>query len=120
MTERDVSEYRSRLESLAAGLSGKVAMLEREAMRPNGTETRGGSSATADGEPADGEDIARIILGTESQTLAEVDAALERIDRGTFGRCDACQKPVTKTRLEVVPYARQCIACARESERKSP
>jgi DnaK suppressor protein len=116
MTERDVAEYRTRLQTLAGGLSGKVATLERETLRPTGTETMGGSSATADGEPAEAEDIARIILGKESQTLADVNAALDRIERDTFGHCDSCQRPIAKARLDVVPFARQCIACARQSK----
>ena len=116
MTERNVLEYRDRLQILAASLSGKVAMLTNEALRPTGTETMGGSSATADGESSDGEEVARRLLGTEAETLADVSAALERVARGTFGRCETCQKPIAKTRLDVVPYARQCIACARRSE----
>src|SRR6266508_6164075 len=98
MTERDVAEYRARLRSLAAGLSGKVTLLTGEALRPAGTETMGGSSATADGELSDDEDVARSLLGTEGQTLADVTAALARIEKGTFGRCETCRRPISKVR----------------------
>ena len=48
--------------------------------------------------------------------LTEVNAALERVDGGTFGRCETCKKPIAKARLDVVPYVRQCIGCARQRE----
>jgi RNA polymerase-binding protein DksA len=41
--------------------------------------------------------------------LAEVDAALVRIDEGTYGSCAACGKPIGEERLEAVPYATLCI-----------
>ena len=116
MTERDVAESRDRLQLLATNLSGKVDTLKVEALRPTGTETMGGSSATADGEATDGGEVARSLLGAEGQMLAEVNAALERVDGGTFGCCETCEKPIAKARLDVVPYARQCIGCARQSE----
>jgi RNA polymerase-binding protein DksA len=51
------------------------------------------------------------------QILGEIDAALERIDRGTFGLCARCGKPIGEERLEAVPYATLCIECKRLEER---
>jgi RNA polymerase-binding protein DksA len=44
--------------------------------------------------------------------LTEVDAALARLDAGTYGRCDACGAPVGEDRLAARPTARTCIRCA--------
>jgi RNA polymerase-binding transcription factor DksA len=41
--------------------------------------------------------------------LAEIDAALARIEAGTYGICEACGQPIEAARLEVIPYARLCI-----------
>jgi RNA polymerase-binding transcription factor DksA len=41
----------------------------------------------------------------------EVAAALKRIEQGTFGCCEECQKPIPQARLEVLPYARHCVDC---------
>lgn len=41
--------------------------------------------------------------------LAEVNAALERIEKGTYGTCEACSKPIEKERLEANPAARTSI-----------
>jgi DnaK suppressor protein len=44
--------------------------------------------------------------------LAEVDAALARLDAGTYGRCEQCGQAITEGRLEARPTARRCIGCA--------
>jgi RNA polymerase-binding protein DksA len=44
--------------------------------------------------------------------LAEVDAALERLERGTYGLCEVCGQPIAQARLEARPAARRCITCA--------
>jgi DnaK suppressor protein len=41
--------------------------------------------------------------------LAEIEAALARIDDGTYGRCAKCGQPIATERLEAVPYATLCI-----------
>ena len=44
--------------------------------------------------------------------LAEVDAALARLDAGRYGICERCGQPIAPGRLEVRPTARLCIDCA--------
>lgn len=46
--------------------------------------------------------------------LGEVDRALARIEDGTFGKCVTCGKDIAPERLEAIPYAAQCIDCARK------
>src|SRR5207249_3418740 len=53
----------------------------------------------------------------ETRVLAAIDAALARIDDGTFGRCERCGKPIEEDRLEAIPYATLCIDDKRLSER---
>ena len=43
--------------------------------------------------------------------VAEIDAALERVGAGTYGRCEACGKAIPHARLEVVPEATLCVGC---------
>jgi RNA polymerase-binding transcription factor len=49
--------------------------------------------------------------------VIEIDAALARIENGTYGRCDACGGPIDEERLEAVPYATLCIDDKRALER---
>lgn len=57
-------------------------------------------------------------LGENAEhVLGEIDAALQRIDDGTFGTCAACGGPIGEERLEAVPYATLCIDDKRALER---
>lgn len=47
----------------------------------------------------------------DSQTVAEIDEALMRIDEGTYGLCERCGKPIDERRLEALPTARYDAAC---------
>lgn len=48
----------------------------------------------------------------ERRELQEIDAALGRIDNGSYGRCEACKGPIGNQRLTAMPEARLCVACS--------
>jgi len=50
--------------------------------------------------------------------LADVDAALARLDAGTFGTCTTCSKGIGAERLEALPWAAHCIDCQRAQGRR--
>ena len=50
--------------------------------------------------------------------LADIDAALKRIDDGNYGTCTKCDKQIAEERLEARPWATLCIDCQRERERR--
>jgi RNA polymerase-binding transcription factor DksA len=72
-------------------------------------------SASAEDEVADQEEkyenSAAMELGLETQ-LKEVDAALGRIEAGTYGLCEVDKSPIDEERLRANPSARTCIAHA--------
>jgi DnaK suppressor protein len=45
--------------------------------------------------------------------LQDVLRALEKLDEGTYGTCDACGGPIEPARLEAIPWATRCVSCAR-------
>jgi RNA polymerase-binding transcription factor DksA len=45
------------------------------------------------------------------QVVALIDAALARVDAGTYGACVHCSSPIPHVRLEVMPYADSCVPC---------
>jgi RNA polymerase-binding transcription factor DksA len=74
-----------------------------------------GTSPTGPRESAAGGDALQVIerlRQTERRELAEIDAALARIERGDYGRCPSCEGPIAQARLRVLPEARVCLACA--------
>ena len=46
------------------------------------------------------------------ENLVEIQAALERLDHGTYGTCEICGSAITAGRLEARPTARTCVRCA--------
>ncbi len=52
------------------------------------------------------------LLTQAREHIAEVDAALERLDAGSYGTCECCCEPIAADRLQARPTARQCIRCA--------
>ena len=59
------------------------------------------------------------LIENEELALDEIAGALDRIDQRTFGRCEECGGAIPKARLQAVPYARHCVACARKQEKGS-
>jgi DnaK suppressor protein len=55
---------------------------------------------------------AEVLAGELKETLEEVEAALERLAQGTYGRCERCGQEIAPARLEAMPAARLCIADA--------
>ena len=44
-------------------------------------------------------------------TIEQIDAALARVEAGTYGRCTGCQREIPEERLELRPFAGTCVAC---------
>lgn len=117
LNREDLDDYRGTLDALAGYLTRTLARDERELMRLEDPDVPGGPLPSTEPEEYDGPNEVEVGLIThESNLLAEVTAALGRIDAGTFGRCETCGKKIAHTRLEAVPYARQCIRCARVAQ----
>ncbi len=117
MTPKELQNYRQRLLGLMKRLNRDVSQLEEESLQGVGGEASGGLSDVPV-HPADlgshefEEDVTLDLLTNEEQLLAEVNAAWERLEQGSFGRCEKCRREITRERLEAMPYARHCIQCA--------
>jgi DnaK suppressor protein len=48
---------------------------------------------------------------TDAKLLRAIDAALNRIDKGTYGICTMCQEAISRARLKAVPWTSVCIEC---------
>lgn len=116
LSRRDLEIFEARLKERRAELRARLGCLEREA----GSET--GELSTLPNHLADlGTDqfeqsLSLELLSEEARELQEIDEALERIRRGTYGLCEDCGEPVARERLEAIPHARQCRDCRRKEE----
>jgi DnaK suppressor protein len=53
------------------------------------------------------------VHGKMQGKLAEIARAEQKVEDGTYGRCDLCGDPIGEERLEHLPSATRCVACAR-------
>ncbi|GAA4326368.1 hypothetical protein GCM10023086_53870 [Streptomyces venetus] len=51
------------------------------------------------------------LAASARMVLADVEAALSRMDRGHYGACELCRGPIDRARLMIVPQARYCARC---------
>jgi DnaK suppressor protein len=51
-----------------------------------------------------------------TRLLRDIEEALARIRRGTFGVCEVCKEPISKARLEAVPWTRVCRNCKEQEQ----
>ena len=111
----DTDQYRRRLEDERARLTNAVEFLERGStvsiedelgeVSAGGTDNHlaDTASATYDRELDEG------LEEGAQQTLDDIDAALRRIEEGSYGTCEACGEPIGAARLSAIPWARLCI-----------
>lgn len=65
-----------------------------------------------------GHEQAVILEARLKSELKEIEEALSKIKRGTYGVCERCKKPIEPARLEVKPQAIYCLKCEKEVEAK--
>jgi DnaK suppressor protein len=121
MTRIERNAYWKRLHAMAGRLGRELRAIEDEARQSSGGEASGGFSDVpvhpADLGSRETEEVVNLsLLDREQMLLAEIDAAIGRLRRGTFGECDACHRPIGKVRLRAVPYTRHCAMCAGKEE----
>ena len=111
MTELDRAAVRATLETERARLLAELG----EAIQAPGQMTYGSQAAAASQVFEQQRDLA--LRDRATQQLQLVDAALERLDDGSFGTCLRCGKPIADARLEALPWAAHCIDCQSEIDR---
>jgi len=62
------------------------------------------------------DELSSQLAEVESHELGLIDEALASMKEGTYGQCGGCNKPIPLARLQIVPYATECIECKRRIE----
>jgi RNA polymerase-binding transcription factor DksA len=71
-------------------------------------------------DPVDLEpDLVDVLLGRCNEAMEEIDAALARIQTGTYGSCLGCGARIPYERLEILPATDRCVACQADRNRLS-
>ena len=119
-TTIDTEHFRTRLQEERKRVKEAIDYLHEENPGNVQDETQ---DSTADNHPADvatvtfDRELDYSLEENEERLLEAIDAALGRIDDGTFGICSTCGQPIGKERLEALPWTTQCIDCKRKEER---
>ncbi|HYF47795.1 MAG TPA: TraR/DksA C4-type zinc finger protein [Planctomycetota bacterium] len=61
-------------------------------------------------------DLSLRIAESETVEAGEIERAIEKIDNGTYGTCEMCNKPINADRLQFLPFATHCIKCQELAE----
>jgi RNA polymerase-binding protein DksA len=118
MTRQESAYFKKLLLERRAVLAGDVNHLEEGALRKTKDD-----AATLDisnfadlGSDNFEQDFTIGLIENSEEVLREIDAAILRIENGTYGVCEESGDPIGKNRLKVVPWARLCIECQRKAE----
>ncbi|MCB9140192.1 MAG: TraR/DksA C4-type zinc finger protein [Caldilineaceae bacterium] len=106
-TKLDLKKVRSQL---MAGRKELLAKLEEKDRDARGENPGRGDLAY----DYTNRDRVTALRSVEEQTLEQIDAALERLDAGTYGICSHCGKPINEERMEALPYATLCMECTNQ------
>jgi DnaK suppressor protein len=85
----------------------------REQSKDDGMDTYDLASESRDRE------IDAILTDRERSKLLAIDEALERIEDGSYGKCEECGADISEGRLSALPFTRLCVTCQSEQERES-
>lgn len=124
MKKKDLDEFRVMLQHLRARLRGDVAHITSGAL-DGGGESKSPTHMAELGTETFEQDFSLGVMERDQGQLEEIDNALKRIEQGTYGLCESClaegkapsRSVIPKTRLKAVPFAKECVACARKHER---
>jgi RNA polymerase-binding protein DksA len=116
MATMNFTPHLERLLALRARLLGEMTRMEDDALKAH-TRTTSIPTDTAElGSDNADQELTLSLLGSDRTALDHIEAAIERIEEGSYGRCETCNGKIPEARLEAIPYAAQCVRCASEQE----
>ncbi len=116
----DIESARTRLSDERVRVSEERRRLYEETSRSMEDSTNEDGATSHLGDTAAvtlDREIDLSIEDNADRLLEAIDAALARIDAGTYGECVRCGRAIDRDRLEALPYAAKCIECKRLEER---
>jgi len=119
MNKKDAKKFEKLLEAERDRLSSGLRRIEEEHLYDASPEQAGDLTSYAEvGTEHFERETMLNIASSESQRLREINEALRRIEQGSYGICEGCNKEIPRKRLEVFPSARHCVECQSKLERE--
>ncbi|MCS7016900.1 MAG: TraR/DksA C4-type zinc finger protein [Gemmatales bacterium] len=117
---QDLEFFKKLLLDLRQRYSQKVENLAEGAFTPDAGGVSASPSHLGDvGFDYYSQEISLDLLQNEREILWEIEEALSRLAKGVYGVCEECGEAIARERLELLPFTRYCIDCARKLESES-
>jgi len=117
MTNTDFTLHREQLLALRARLLGDMTQMEDNALNKDHSRTTSMPTNMAElGSENSDQELTLGLLGSDKEAMGQIEAAIGRIEDGSYGRCEKCDGKIPKSRLDAIPYAAQCVQCASHQE----
>jgi len=118
---KDLRKFKKMLLALRERIEGEIKFLSKDNINCSPQEASGDLSSYGIHMADHGTDnfdreFALSLVGNEQDVVFEIDAALRRIENGTYGICELSGVPIEMARLEVLPYARYSVKAQAEME----
>ena len=94
------------LESKLDALRERLTSIKKDV-----TQSHSGDSAEQ-AQERENDEVVDAIGNETAQSIRVIQAALDRLENGSYGACEACGQNIDDARLEAVPEATRCLECA--------
>ncbi len=111
LSAAEIKEIKKQLEELKADAEKRL----KEKKDMDMPEAEVGDPIDAASQSLDKE-ILFELSGNSHNTIGQIEAALRKIEKGIYGRCELCRQPIPKKRIKALPFARYCVHCQTSSE----
>ena len=105
----DYTTYKARLQAMRDEMTSRISALEKDIHHQDQPVEKDFAEQVTQGE---NDDVLTALDDEARDRVRKIDAALLRIENGTYGICENCGNPIGEKRLEALPYATLCIECA--------
>jgi RNA polymerase-binding transcription factor DksA len=112
----DLTFQLERLLALRARLLGDMTHMEDDSLKDHAKTISIPTDKEELGSDNADQELTLTLLESDEDILGQVEAAIQRIEDGDYGRCAKCGEAIPKNRLDAIPYAEDCARCALQQE----
>lgn len=115
LSKKDLQELKKRLLERKETILKKMRQYYEESQE---VESNIAQDAVDRAESSYTKEFLLSLTDAEREQLSLINEALRRLARGNYGMCQSCGQPITKKRLEIVPWAPLCVECQQKKEKE--
>ena len=102
----EYDELKAELQQRLGELQDRLASIKKDVTQSHSVDS------AEQAQERENDEVVDAIGNETAQSIRIIQAALERIEQGTYGSCESCGEEIDKSRLLAVPEATRCVSCA--------